>query len=181
MIPVKPFTRKCAGSSTARCGSNLHTKSITQLTEYILLFQVPEDIQATLRLLVELCKSKPNPVQERPFVLIIACAYINAVANVNQDDVGEFRTLLDMICELCGSLDATLDTHPFSKGRYWPSMESAFDYIRNNREDTPHVLAVPVPQPPVRYPLSKIRYVTNSDGNRRTGNSPSCHKRNNQR
>jgi hypothetical protein len=130
-VPLHPFTHKCAGSSTARCPSNLHTESIIELTEYILFFQVPKDIQTTLRLLHDLFISKTNPVQERPFVLIIACAYVNAVANFNEDDIDEFRTLLDKICALCGSLDPTLDARPPGKGRQWRSMGSAFDYIRS--------------------------------------------------
>lgn len=131
MIPLHAFTRQCGGSSTARCSSNLHTESIIELTEYILLYQVPDDIHDTLHLLHDLFKSKPNPVQDRPFVLIIACAYINAVANVNQDDVDEFRALLHSVCTLCGSLDATLEARPAGTGRHWPNMEAALDYIRN--------------------------------------------------
>ncbi|KAF5328255.1 hypothetical protein D9619_013374 [Psilocybe cf. subviscida] len=147
-IPRQPFTRKCGGSSTARCDSNLHTESIIELTEYILLFQVPDDIQKTLCLLHDLYKSKPNPVQDCPFVLIIACAYINAVANVNQDDVDGFSTLLNSICALCGCLDATLEQRPDGTGRYWPSMEIAFDYIRYHANGQPVPSVPQMPDPP---------------------------------
>lgn len=132
MTPSQPFTRKCTRTPAARCTSNLHTESIAELTEYILLFQVRDEIQQTLQMLHDLCKSKPNPIRERAFVLITACAYINAVANVNQDDVEGFGTLLGYICELCGSLDPALEARAGGMGRYWTSVVLAFDYIRNN-------------------------------------------------
>ncbi|KAF5328262.1 hypothetical protein D9619_013373 [Psilocybe cf. subviscida] len=148
MVPLQPFKRKCGGSSTARCDSNLHTESIIELTEYILIFQVPDEIQDTLRLLHNLYKSKPNPIQDRPFVLIIACAYINAVANVNQDNVDGFSTLLHSICALCGSLDAKLEQHFDGAGRHWPSMETALDYIRNHADGQPMPSVPHTPDPP---------------------------------
>ncbi|KAF5328202.1 hypothetical protein D9619_013361 [Psilocybe cf. subviscida] len=148
MVPLRPFKRKCGGSSNSRCDSNLHTESIIELTEYILIFQAPEDIQNTLRLLHDLYKSKPNPLQDRPFVLIIACAYISAVANVNQDNVDGFSTLLDSICALCGSLDATLEQRPDGAGKHWPSMETALDYIRNHTDGQPVPPAAHTPDRP---------------------------------
>lgn len=132
MLPEQPFRRKCAGSPTSRCGSNLHTDSIVKLTEYILLFQEPGDIRDTLSFLHSLCISTPNPVRNQPFVIIIACAYINAVANVKQNDIDEFRILLDMVCALCGSLDAVLEACTGGMGWVWPSLELAFDYIRDH-------------------------------------------------
>lgn len=132
MGPLQPFTNKCAGSSASECGSNLHTQSIIDLTEYILIFQVRDDIQLILRILHDLCTSNPNPVQERPFILIIACAYINAVANVNLDEIEGFGMLLHMICELCGALNLILEARPGGMGLYWPGLEAAFDYIRNH-------------------------------------------------
>lgn len=143
--PLQPFTEKCTGSSVARCRSNLHTESIIELTEYILLFQIPEDIQGTLCLLHDLYKSEPNPVQDEPFVLMTACAYINAVANVNQDDVDEFRTLLHSICTLCGLPDATLEVRPSGTGRQWLGMETALDLIRNHA-DGRRISSAPDPQ-----------------------------------
>ena len=83
MIPVQNDADDCYGSSPPRCGNNLHCRYIPELTEYILLFQVSEDIRDTLRLLHDLSTSQTSPYEDRPHVLIIACAYINAVARVN--------------------------------------------------------------------------------------------------
>lgn len=146
--PAHPFTQKCTGSSAHPCHSNLHTESITELTEFILIFQVPEDIQDTLRQLCTLIDSSPQPVQDAPFVLIIACAYINAVANVNLNSIDGFCTLLHKVCDLCGSLDPTMAPRPGGTGQHWPKMDSAFDYIRSKCLDESEKGATEMPLAP---------------------------------
>lgn len=125
-------------SSSPPCGGDVDNKNAEHLMKYILLFQVREDIKYTLQLLHRHCTSTPNPVNDLPYVLVVACAYVNAVAAAGcWEGIVEYYTLLETVSSSCGFQTKTLGPDKFNTTILrWDGLEPALAYIRDNHTHT---------------------------------------------
>ncbi|KAF5326788.1 hypothetical protein D9619_004217 [Psilocybe cf. subviscida] len=150
--PSTPAAHVC--SSSPSCGGDVKYDNTNRLMKYILLFQVREDIKHTLRLLHRHCTSTPNPVNDLPYVLVVACAYVNAVAAAGcWEGIVEYHMLLETVSSSCGSQTKTLDPDRFDTTiRRWDGLEPALAYIRDDHTHTtlnPYGQALDISDPPI--------------------------------
>ena len=126
-----------ACSSLLLCVRDVGHDGVKHLMKYILFFQVRDNMQHTLQLLDHHCTSAPNPIHDAPYVLVIACAYIDAVAAAGcSDGIPEFDSLLKSVSSICGHQTQNLSIGDFHRdSRRWDGLESALEYIRDNHTE----------------------------------------------
>jgi hypothetical protein len=153
---VSPAAHVC--SSAPSCSVDAKQVQVQNLMRYILLFHVDEDIKRIL-LQLQYCITLPSdPVKEMPYVLVVACAYINAVAAVGYHSTEEFDTLLQTLSSSCGNQPITLRDTIEPGGRKWDEMGAAIAFIHSSQLRTQSGTFLNTPQRARLYPT--ISYPT---------------------
>ncbi|KAF5327871.1 hypothetical protein D9619_004599 [Psilocybe cf. subviscida] len=132
--------------SAPSCSVDAKYLQVQNLTKYILLFQVHEDIKRIL-LQLQYCITLPSdPVKDMPYVLVVACAYINAAAAVGYHSK-EFDILLQTLSSSCGNQPITFRDTIEPGGRKWDGLEAAITFIHNSQAQTQRGTLSNIPQP----------------------------------
>lgn len=129
-------------SYSPACPGNLSYLGLMPLAMYIVLFQVEEDLEYTLRLLVHHCSSTSDLAQELPHLALLACAYLNAVALAarKHHDSDVFRALLDVLSSACNNSSREFTifdsaTDPEDSSWWWDGFFPAVEYIHRKHAD----------------------------------------------
>lgn len=108
--------------------------------------QCRADVIDTLAHLTQLCdlNATPNLIQAKPFLLIAACFYLNAVIQKGRY-TNRVVLLLEMVLEACG-IEAKRYKQ-YAKDREWIGLNAVIDAIYNHHKPAETSRSPPTDQP----------------------------------
>jgi hypothetical protein len=133
ILTLPPWASSCphilAPTTREQCESNFFYENVDNLVRYIATFQTDDDVIRTLGLLKNLCQVTADPIKDRPFVVVVGCAYINAMTMAERHKIKGFAALFQVLHSVCGAPSRIL--RPGDTKYAWEGIRFALEYIRS--------------------------------------------------